>query len=74
MNDDYSKKDSLKKFQINDDIMKLCKSSSVFMHCLPANLDEEVTKSVFNSKNSIVWRQAENRMYVQKNILKWLNL
>lgn len=73
LNDDFSKNNILSKFQVNDTILKASKSSVVFMHCLPAKLEEEVTKSVFNSNNSIVWKQAENRMYIQKNILKWLN-
>lgn len=72
MNDKHSKKNFLKKFQVNENIMSMCKSDTVFMHCLPANIDEEVTKKVFNSINSIVWKQAENRMYIQKNILKKL--
>ena len=48
------------------------KPNTVFMHCLPANINEEVSKKVFDSQNSIVWKQAENRMYIQKNILKIL--
>lgn len=74
MNDEHSKKDLLKKFQVNKDIMNTCKLDAVFMHCLPANIGEEVSSEVIRDKNSIVWKQAENRMYIQKNILKWLNL
>ena len=59
---------------VNENIMNLCKPDTVFMHCLPANLGEEVSEYIFRSKHSIVWKQAENRMYIQKNILKWLNL
>ena len=72
MNDEYSKKNILNKFQVNENIMGLCKPNTVFMHCLPANINEEVSKKVFDSQNSIVWKQAENRMYIQKNILKIL--
>lgn len=74
MNDKSSKKEILQKFQVNENIMNLCKPDTVFMHCLPANLGEEVSENIFISKHSIVWKQAENRMYIQKNILKWLNL
>ena len=42
------------------------------MHCLPAYIDYEVTADVIESKQSIVFDQAENRMHMQKAILLWL--
>ena len=41
------------------------------MHCLPANRGEEVTNEVMDGKQSVVWLEALNRMYVQKSIIKW---
>ena len=64
MNDKSSKKEILQKFQVNENIMKkLCKPDTVFMHCLPANLGEEVSENIFRSKHSIVWKQAENKIF-----------
>jgi len=57
------------KFQLNDGIMKKAKSGCVVMHCLPAHRGQEITNSVMDSKHSIVYDQAENRMHVQKAVL-----
>ena len=46
---------------------------SIFMHCLPAKVGFEVTKSVFESSKSIVWRQAYNRDDDSKNFFKFIN-
>ena len=56
-------------FQVNDELMKHARPNAYFMHCLPAHRDEEVTDSVIESKNSIVFDEAENRMHVQKAIM-----
>ena len=47
--------------------MKLAKKDAIFLHCLPRGI--EVTDEVFLSKQSKVWQQALNRVYVQKSIL-----
>ena len=62
---DYKKKDL--RFIIN-----FAKKNAVFMHCLPANRNKEVTDSVIDGKQSIIWDQAKNRMFVQQAII--LNL
>ena len=67
-----SKLKMLKKFQVNDIIMKKAKKQAIFMHCLPAHRNEEVTDSVIDSNKSLVWEQAKNRMYVQQSILYYL--
>ena len=62
----------LQKFQVNDMIMNKAKKNAIFMHCLPAHRNEEVTDSVIDSNKSLVWGQARNRMYVQQSILYYL--
>ncbi len=56
-------------YQINRALMREAKDDIVVMHCLPAHRGEEITEDVLDSKNSIVYDQAENRMHVQKAVL-----
>tara|TARA_B100000700_G_scaffold330425_1_gene456615 strand:+ start:2684 stop:3601 length:918 start_codon:yes stop_codon:yes gene_type:complete len=65
------KKKLLKPYQVNKKIMKLAKNDAIFMHCLPANRGKEVTDEVIDGKQSAVWLEALNRVYVQKSIIKW---
>lgn len=58
-----------KGFQINDNLMKITNKNCLIMHCLPAHRGDEITDSVIDSKNSVVYDQAENRMHIQKVIL-----
>jgi ornithine carbamoyltransferase len=57
-----------KPFQVNDALLAHAQESAVFMHCLPAHRNAEVTDSVLDSERSIVFDQAENRMHAQKAI------
>ncbi|MGB1547385.1 MAG: ornithine carbamoyltransferase [Alphaproteobacteria bacterium] len=58
-------------YQVNDALMKAAKASAIFMHCLPAHRGEEVTSSVLDGPQSVVWDEAENRLHAQKGILTW---
>lgn len=70
-NEDGNRRSLLQPFQVNDGIMALAKPDALFMHCLPAHRNEEVTDSVMDGPQSVVWDEAENRMHVQKGILSW---
>jgi ornithine carbamoyltransferase len=59
-------------YQVNDDLMSRALPEAVFLHCLPAKRGEEVTDAVIESKRSLVFDQAENRLHTQKALLLML--
>ena len=73
MNDkkDLSKEKLLKQFQVNKNLMNQVNKQCIFMHCLPAHHGSEATTEVLNSKMSVVFDQAENRLHAHKAILNY---
>tara|TARA_B100000767_G_C19735069_1_gene523521 strand:- start:306 stop:1232 length:927 start_codon:yes stop_codon:yes gene_type:complete len=74
MNDKVNKKlkkKDLKSYQVNKKLMQQAKSDAIFMHCLPVGRGEEVTDEIIDGKQSVVWRQALNRVHAQKSIINW---
>ena len=59
----------LPKFQVNQSLMNKAKKDAIFMHCLPAKREQEVTSDVIDGSQSVVWDEAENRLHVQKALL-----
>jgi len=64
----------LPSFQVNESLMEKAKNDAIFMHCLPAKRDQEVTGAVIDGSQSVVWDQAENRLHSQKALLSSLGI
>ncbi len=60
------------KYQVNSNLMKQAKKNAIFMHCLPAKRGSEVTSSVIDGPQSVVWDEVENRLHTQKALLVFL--
>jgi ornithine carbamoyltransferase len=58
-------------FQVNAAVMAAAKDDAIFLHCLPAHRDEEVTAEVIDGPQSRIWDEAENRLHAQKSVLLW---
>ncbi len=65
---------AFKYYQANDEVMAIAHKNALFMHCLPAHRGEEVTASVIDGQQSVVWDEAENRLHAQKSLLEFLLL
>ena len=74
MNDKEDKETLLKKFKVDQELMKKTSEKAVFMHCLPAKIGSEVSNDVLKGSKSIVLKQAKNRLVAQRGIMKWLKL
>ncbi|WP_428313162.1 ornithine carbamoyltransferase [Hydrocarboniphaga sp.] len=59
-------------YQVDDALMQLAKPDALFMHCLPAHRGEEVTANVIDGAQSVVWDEAENRLWAQMALLEFL--
>lgn len=60
-------------FQITAQLLELAHPEAVFLHCLPAHREEEVSSEVLDGPRSRVWEQAENRLHLFKGILLWIS-
>ena len=69
MGEKSAKKKYFKNYQVNSKLMQFASKEAIFMHCLPAHRGEEVSSELLDSKRSVVWRQAQNRMFVQQAIV-----
>jgi ornithine carbamoyltransferase len=59
-------------FQVDEKLMALAKPDAIFMHCLPAHRGEEVSASIIDGPQSVVWDEAENRLWAQMALLEFL--
>jgi ornithine carbamoyltransferase len=58
-------------YKVDNRLMERAGKNAIFMHCLPAHRDEEVSAKVMDGPQSVVWDEAENRLHAQKGILSW---
>jgi len=75
MGDEAEKEERLKIFKgytVDEKIMTQAKPDAIFMHCLPAYYGYEVTKEVAHGSQSVIFDEAENRLWAQMAVLKWL--
>jgi len=74
MNDDENEKSEkiriLNEYQVNSDLLEKAPVDAIFLHCLPAHRGQEVTDEVIDCDKSFVYQQAENRLHIQKAILR----
>ena len=62
---------AMEPFRVDSALMALARPDAKFLHCLPAHVGDEVTGEVFESAQSVVFDEAENRIHAQKSILLW---
>jgi ornithine carbamoyltransferase len=67
----HNKLAAMAPYQVDARLMGGAKDNALFLHCLPAHVGEEVTEDVFESPQSAVFDQAENRIHAQKSVLLW---
>ena len=73
MHDDKAsaKHNMLKPYQVNAQLMSKAKDDALFMHCLPAYREQEVTTDVLEGPQSVIFDEAENRLHAQKAVMRW---
>ncbi len=61
----------LRGYQVNEALMAQAKPDALFMHCLPAHRNDEVTSAVMDGPQSVIFQEAENRLHAQKAVMRW---
>lgn len=69
--DEQVKRAAMEPFRVSSALMAQAKPDAAFLHCLPAHVGEEVSEDVFESPQSLVFDEAENRIHAQKSVLLW---
>ena len=69
---DGMKMKTFKPYQVTKDVMKKASKDAIFMHCLPAHREEEVTAEVIDGPASVIFDEAENRLHAQKAVMIYL--
>ena len=61
----------LRPYQVNEALMAKASPEALFMHCLPAHRNDEVTSAVMDGPQSVIFDEAENRLHAQKAVMRW---
>lgn len=72
-NEKEARKKAFKGYCITKDSMQLAKPDCIFLHCLPAYREQEVSEEVLESSQSKIFLEAENRLHAQKGVMVWLH-
>ena len=67
-----ARQEAFQGFQLNSEILEHAAKPYYILHCLPAHRGEEISEELLESKDSLVWEEAENRLHVQKALLEVL--
>ncbi len=59
-------------YQLNSELLSAAASDALYMHCLPAHRDEEISADLMDRPDTVIWDEAENRLHAQKALLEWL--
>ncbi len=72
-NEKQKREKDFRGYIVDKDLMKIAKENAIFLHCLPAYRGQEVSEEVLESKQSVVFEEAQNRLHAQKGIMLWLS-
>lgn len=67
-----ARQEAFQGFQLNSEILEHAAKPYYILHCLPAHRGEEISEELLESKDSLIWEEAENRLHVQKALLELL--
>ena len=59
-------------YQLNQALLDNAAPDAIYMHCLPAHRDEEITAALMDAPDTVIWQEAENRLHAQKALMELL--
>ena len=71
-NERSERREAFRGFQVNADLLDNADAKALFMHCLPAHRDEEISDDLLDDPRSVVWEEAGNRLHSQKALLEFV--
>jgi len=71
-NERSERREAFRGFQVNADLLDNADAKALFMHCLPAHRDEEISDDLLDDPRSVVWEEAGNRLHSQKALLEFM--